>query len=367
MKIKCIHTGDLHLGMEFKNASFNKQQANIRRLELWETFEKIVNRAEEERCNLLLIAGDLFEDDLCSIGDIKRINEKFKELTNTKVIISAGNHDNISEKSLYKLINWHENVHIFDTTGISKIEFEDINTVVWGYSWSKKEEKEEIIKNLKVDEKNKINILMIHADVINKNTEYLPIDKDLLYNAGFDYIALGHIHKPQFIKENISYCGSPEPLDFGETGEHGIVEGVISSGKTLMKFIPFSKRNFIVKNLNISEEKSYNDIINRIIKIDDIENRSNNFYRIILNGLRDRDINLNYSDLMETVKNEFYYIELIDNTQPDYDLERMEKENSNNIIGHFIRVMKEKGIEDPVNKKALYFGLEALMSEKVKK
>ena len=55
----------------------------------------------------------------------------------------------------------------------------------------------------------------------------MPLDKNYLDQLGFDYIALGHIHKPIIISDNMAYCGSPEPLDFGEIGEHGIIQGII--------------------------------------------------------------------------------------------------------------------------------------------
>jgi DNA repair exonuclease SbcCD nuclease subunit len=367
MEIRCIHTGDLHLGMEFKNTSFNIEYAHRRRMELWETFNRIVDRAKKNKVHFLLIAGDLFEEDYCNIGDIKRIAGKFKEASEVNIIITAGNHDTFCSQSLYKLIKWPENVYIFDSDKIDKIEFESLNTVIWGLSWSKKEEKRGLIDNIKIDNKEKINILLIHGDALNKDSQYLPINKNLLIEKGFDYIALGHIHKPQFINERISYCGSPEPLDFGETGLHGIIEGTVSKKNINMEFIPFSKRMYFIKEVKINSDMDYNEIINKIISCDNEENRNKNLYRIIIKGLRDRDIKLSVEEIRELVKGDFYYVEFIDNTVPDYDLEKMKKENNDNIIGYFIKAMEEKGLEKSIVRDALYYGLEALLKEKVKK
>ncbi|WP_352419121.1 DNA repair exonuclease [Proteiniborus sp.] len=367
MEIRCIHTGDLHLGMEFKNASFDKKQANTRRLELWETFNRIIDRCKETKTQILLIAGDLFEDEYCSIADVKRIDNKFREISDTKVVISAGNHDTLGKRSLYKLIKWGDNVHIFEPNCISNIELNDINVVIWGLSWDKKLERDSLLDGIKVEDTSKTNILLVHGDALSKDSEYLPMDKNSLINSRFNYIALGHIHKHQFISDNISYCGSPEPLDFGETGSHGIIEGIISSDETKMSFKPFAKREFIIKEITIKDNMSYNEIIDSIKSIDNKENRMMNLYRVIILGTRDSHINIDVKDIKEYLINEFYYIDIIDKTTPDYDLDKIYQENSNNIIGLFIKEMEKKGLDEEIVRNALYYGLEVLLSEKVKR
>ncbi|RKD30636.1 metallophosphoesterase family protein [Thermohalobacter berrensis] len=365
MEIKCIHTGDIHLGMEFKNASFDKEQAYNRRIELWETFNRIIDRAKKKEVDLLLIAGDLFEDKYCTIGDVKRISDRFRDIKGTKVVIAAGNHDPCSNKSLYRLIEWSDNVHIFDSNTVQKIEFQDINTVVWGLSWDKKEEKESLLDNLEVENDEKINILLVHGDLLNDRSNYLPISKEKLINSRFDYIALGHIHKPQFIDDNIAYCGSPEPLDFGEPGDHGIIEGVISKEKIKMTFTSLRKREFVIKSLELNESMSFNDIIDLVSNCDEEKNRRKNLYRIVLKGVRDSDINIDLQELKNILNDKFYYIELIDKSKPDYDIDKILKDNKGNIIGCFIEEMKKKGLDDPIVKEALYYGLEELFKEKV--
>lgn len=367
MEIRCIHTGDIHLGMEFKGASFDKKQANTRRIELWETFNRIIDRCKEISAHILLVAGDLFEDEYCTISDIKRIDSMFREIKDTKVIISAGNHDTFGKKSLYRLIKWGDNVHIFEPNTISKLELESLNAIVWGISWDKKLERQNLMDGIKVEDTSKINILLAHGDTLSKESSYLPIDTNKLINSNFDYIALGHIHKHQFLSPNICYCGSPEPLDFGETGSHGIIEGLISKERTSMIFKPFAKREFIIKEIVINENMNYNEIIEKIKSIDNKDNRFKNLYRGILSGTKDRHIEINIEDLKEYLKNDFYYIEIIDKTIPDYDLDKLYKENSNNILGLFIEEMKEKGLDNEIVRNALYYGLEVLLSEKVKK
>ena len=60
--MRFIHTGDLHLGLQFKDVNFSREKARERRLELWDTFERIMEKAIGDKVDFLFIAGDLFEE-----------------------------------------------------------------------------------------------------------------------------------------------------------------------------------------------------------------------------------------------------------------------------------------------------------------
>lgn len=359
--IKFIHTGDLHLGLKFRNVSFKQEKAIERRRELWSTFERIVNYARDKEVDFLLIAGDLFEETYFTISDITRVRDTFRAIENINVIISAGNHDFNGRSSLYNRIEWTDNVTIFHNDGIQRKEFENLNTVIYGYSWDSVEIRENKLFNpLEEVDNTKNNILLLHGDISN-NSNYLPLNIQELNNLNMDYIALGHIHKPQIISERIAYCGCPEPLDFGELGERGIIQGLIDEKKLEFEFVPFSKRKFIETEINIDESMGYLDIINEIKNIN-VGNKKMDFFRVRLNGFIQRNIIV--KDLNEDLNNYFYHIELVDNTIWDYDLNQIEEENKDNIIGRFIASMKEKGLDKPVVKDALYWGLEVLLKER---
>lgn len=363
--VKFIHTGDLHLGLQFKGVSFSREKAEERRLELWDTFERITNKAIEDRVDFLFLAGDLFEERYFTLGDMKRVRDTLDKAENVEVIITAGNHDTLNRKSLYNMIEWPKNISLFDTEGLEKKEFLDKNTTIYGYSWDKGENNKDIFEDFKGVEKEKINILIIHGDVFNKDSVYLPLDKNYMESLGFDYIGLGHIHKPTIFSDKIAYCGSPEPLDFGETGEHGIIIGEIKDNNTLIDFLSFNKRMFLNKTINIDETMGYVDIIDKLKKVDKAAELQRNLYRINLEGIINRDVKLDINDMVKSLENDFYYIELIDNTIVDYDLDSLERENKNNIIGYFIKAMKEKDLEDKIVRQALYLGLEVLMEGRV--
>ena len=355
--VKFIHTGDLHLGLKFQKVSFQKDKAIERRRELWSTFERIVKYAKDNKVEFLLIAGDLFEEAYFTMADITRVRDTFREAEDVNIIISAGNHDFKGIRSLYNKVEWTKNVTIFDKERIQKKEFEDLNTVIYGYSWDTIEIRENnLFEGLKVDS-TKNNILVLHGELGN-NSSYLPLNLEELNNLNMDYIALGHIHKPQILNDRTAYCGCPEPLDFGEIGDRGIIQGTIKDKKTEFEFIPFSKRKFIELEILINEDMGYPDIMREIRNLD-MGNKNMDFYRINLRGFIQRGISV--ENLDKDLNDDFYHIEIIDNTIWDYDLEELQEENKENIIGQFIMAMKDKGLDNPIVKDALYLGLEVLL------
>ena len=361
--IKFIHTGDLHLGLKFQNVSFSRDKAIERRRELWTTFERIVKHAIDENVDFLFIAGDLFEEAYFTIGDITRVRDNFRNAENVNIIISAGNHDFKGRKSLYNRIEWTENVCIFNENGIQRKDFPDLNTSIYGYSWDSMEiSQHELFQGMEESiDKNKNNILVIHGDVVNKSN-YLPLDIKILKELNMDYIALGHIHKPEVLGKNIAYCGSPEPLDFGETGKRGIIKGSIKDKVLDFKLIPFSKRTFNEVEVTLNEEMGYPDIMDKVRNIS-IGNKEMDFYRVNLGGFIQRDISV--YNLEKDLESEFYHIEIKNLTILDYDLERLEVDNRDNIVGALIKAMREKDLNNQVVKDALYLGLESLLKERV--
>lgn len=356
--VSFIHTGDLHLGLQFKSVSFDKEKAKIRREELWGTFERIVDYSAENDMDFLFIAGDLFEDKYFTLGDIRRIRDILSQAENVQIIIIAGNHDYMGKDSLYSRVEWGPNTSIFSGKELEYKDFPEERTRIYGYSWDRLEIRDDsILDQLPNDETDYNKIMILHGDVYTKSN-YLPLSIDRLKSLNMDYIGLGHIHKPEIFNKKIAYCGSPEPLDFGETGERGFIQGRIEDGETNIEFVPFSRRSFYDLELEIDETMSYLDICNKI-KTLETGLIDKDFYRIKLKGYVQNDIDL--SSLLDSLGDNFYYLEIIDNTIPDYDLELLENDYKDNIIGMFIKEMKEKGLNDPLVKDSLYKGLEALL------
>lgn len=104
--MKFIHIADLHLGAE---PDAGRAYSQNRSQELWETLQSVLEVCEEEQTDLLLIAGDIFHGQPLR-RELKELNYYFAELTHTKVVLIAGNHDYIRKDSYYRTFQWNENV-----------------------------------------------------------------------------------------------------------------------------------------------------------------------------------------------------------------------------------------------------------------
>lgn len=360
--MKFVHTADIHMGMHFSKSSFGRL-AKTRREEIKETFFRLIDYVRKENIELLIIAGDLFEETSIEIDDLKEVDYKFKQIPDTTVLIVAGNHDPLTKHSVYNMIEWSKNVIIFGTE-ISFVEIERLNVRIYGLSWDRKLIDKPLLDEIRISDKNYINILIAHGDTY-QTSNYLPINKNVLKESDFHYVALGHIHKPTFISENIAYSGSLEPLDFSETGKHGFIIGDIDTNYREINFVPFSKRQFYVKDLEI-DQYANNEVVKDLIMEQIVKNSKDDFYRFKLKGYHDPEIHFKCNKLMEFFYNQDLYIEIIDETVPNYDLDIIQKENEDNIIGMYVKELLENSIEDEIAHKALYVGLELLLNEKVK-
>lgn len=357
--MKFIHLADMHFDGAFTVLNNRNKLGEKRRLEQREAFKKVINYIKENNIEYLFIAGDLYENEYIKKTTIEYINNLFKEIPNTKIYITPGNHDPYLNNSMYKTFNWNYNVHIFNSQ-ISMIENDDCD--VYGVGFDNFYFSDSGIDEIKIKNKEKINILITHG-TLNGGTiedmEYNPLNKNKLKELGFDYIALGHIHKLDYnseINQRIVYPGSTISMGFDELGKHGVIVGDINKENIKLEFLPIDNKEFKELYLDISEVNSREELIE---KINSIELSDNIFYKIILTGNKNFEINI--YELFKFILRE-NIIKIKNNTKTKIDLEEISK--SNNLKGLFVKEILDELKENNYNKKilenALEIGLEIL-------
>ncbi|WP_195986301.1 DNA repair exonuclease [Clostridium sp. D53t1_180928_C8] len=369
-KVKILHCADLHFDTPFKE--LNKETSQASKEELLQVFKSIIDLTINENVEVLLIAGDVFDNLTVNKNTLFFISNQIKRIENVKVFISPGNHDPYNEKSFYRMIKWPENVHIFNGSMRFK-EVEELNLIVWGAGFRNNYEEKTLLREVN-EEKDKINIMLIHGEIVSGNSknQYNPIYINDIYKSNIDYIALGHRHKfSGILKEgrtSYAYSGCPQGRGFDEDGEKGVIIGDVYKGGTDLKFIKTSKREYVIKEIDISNTNTYDEVIFKIIEVIDSEDIKKNFYKIILKGQIKEHFTLNESILMEKLKNKFYYIKIVNDTSIAIDLEELSRDYS--IKGKFIESMFNKinnanDDEKEILELALKIGIKALSEEEV--
>ena len=324
--------------------------------------KKAIEYIKENNIKYLFISGDLYEQKYIKKSTIEYINNLFKEIPETKIFISPGNHDPYTKNSYYNKFYWSENVKIF-TSKIERIECEDIN--IYGYGFDDFYCKDSGIENINLDNKDKLNILVIHGTLDGgtiENSEYNPLSSRILKEKGFDYVALGHIHKLDYNREknqNIVYPGSTASLGFDELGEHGMIVGEIEKEKINLDFIPLDETEFKLYDLDVTDIISKEELIE---KINELNFDENNLIEIILIGKRNFEIDK--YELYKLISND-KVIKIKNKTKINYNLEKIA--NDTTLKGLFAKEMLKKLNDENISEnekevieKAVEIGMEAL-------
>ncbi|WP_099203096.1 metallophosphoesterase family protein [Miniphocaeibacter massiliensis] len=357
--MKFLHSSDFHISTSFESSSFSRELAVERRIDIWKSIEKLINEAKNKRVDALFLSGDLFIEEYITMAEIKRLYDLFKQISSTNIFIILGNHDPYRENSKLKLIEKPENVYLFEKDYITRFEFADYD--VYGISYV-----DEVLNNGNLFEGvelnfNKKNILMLHSDIINPSFRYQPVKIRDIEKMRFDYVALGHIHKPEVIRDNIVYSGSIEPLNFGEQGTHGAVYGNLDDDKNLnIQFLDLSQAIFIEEEYNVSGEFDFYDLKNKLLN-EWIYKDKKNFLRVKLTGHIPEQYEIDLPAILEELNEYVTHLEIVNDLDFNIDLDKLYKLNQNNIIGIFIENMRKKDLTDPINKEALDMGLRALL------
>ena len=329
--MKFVHIADVHLDTPFKTISDRADIGVERRLEQRNALKKVIDYIKENNIEYLFISGDLYDQEYIRESSISFLNDLFKEIPNTKIFITPGNHDPYIKNSFYATYSWNNNVKIF-TNVVEKVENDNVN--IYGFGFNNFEMNNNQIKDIILDEPEKINILITHGDL--GESKYNPMNLNEIKSMGFDYVALGHIHKRDD-KTNIIYPGSLISLGFDELGEHGMIVGEIIDKKLNKEFIKIDEREFVEFELDVSNIISEEELIEKINNI----NEKNKLYKIILIGYRNFPINIDIKLINKNI------IKIKDNTKLKIDF----KENNNTLKGLFIKKLNERKNSNLIDEK----------------
>ncbi|HKM03542.1 MAG TPA: exonuclease SbcCD subunit D [Lachnospiraceae bacterium] len=240
--MKFIHTGDLHIGKTINDFNLLKDQKFI--------LDQMIKIAKEEKVDAFVIAGDIYDRSIPSAEAVVLLDEFLSTLQkeDIKVFMISGNHDSperisfgkkILEKQGLFIQGIYEEPAIMNEV-ICKDEFGQVSFFFMPFvkpAVLNCKTSDEMIKfilehNCTTRETDIRKVLISHFFVTNNGKEPELSDSETTIHVGgldnveasnfkdFDYVALGHIHKPQQIGEGpIYYAGSPLKFSFSEVNQ----------------------------------------------------------------------------------------------------------------------------------------------------
>lgn len=268
--MKILHTSDWHFGMSAGPKTLEEDQRFF--------LKQLYNIIEIEQVDAVLLAGDVYDSSVSNADAIAMYNDVTTkicgEMKRTFIII-AGNHDGAARLAscrellkgagLYVTGRLTRDIVPVILQSFSAEDEEGREVAVYPIPFFNRDEvialfperKEEIVSQEQATkvvcdhiretmDLSRINIVMAHALIVSAEVsesdrsarvgQAAAVSKDVF--EGFDYVALGHIHKPQKITEKIRYSGSPVKYSFGkeETQQKCVV--VLDTDRMEIKEIP---------------------------------------------------------------------------------------------------------------------------------
>ena len=335
--VKILHLADFHLDSPMD--ALPPAKATERRAELRETIMRAVQLANETGVQIILIPGDLFDGASVFYETAEAVSRELAK-ARARVFIAPGNHDYYAPGSIYTSIRWSDNVHVFTSQKIERVQVPELGLSVYGAAFTAPACDMGLLRGFRADPDD-ISIMVMHGDVGQLNSRYNPIGIIDIQESGLDYLALGHVHAFSGIQRvgttAYAYPGCIEGRGFDELGDKGAIVGIVSKGNSEFTFLPLARRRYLSLDLNITGLAKA-EIVERIINGFG-HGSERDIVRIILKGEQEMNDAVSV-DIENEVRDAFYHVLVHDETRIKQDL--WQDSDSDTLRGQFLRRMKEE-------------------------
>lgn len=268
--MKFIHLSDLHIGKRVNEFSMIEDQEYI--------LKQILKIVDDEAPDGVIIAGDVYDKPVPSAEAVKLFDDFVVWLSerNLPVYIISGNHDSPERLAFGNRLMEASGIHFssvyngkaerfeltdeYGTTSIYMLPFVKPTNVRCFYPDDKIESYTDAIavgvREMHINQDDR-NIIITHQFVTGaerSDSEDISVggtdNVDASVFDGFDYVALGHIHRPQNVgSETIRYCGSPLKYSFSEAPYEKSVTVVElkEKGNTSVRTVPLTPMRDMVE------------------------------------------------------------------------------------------------------------------------
>ena len=234
--LKFIHAADIHLdsplrGLErYEGAPLEEIRGATRR-----AFENLIELAIEEDVAFLLLAGDLYDGDWKDYNTGLFFTRQMAHLQEAgiSVCVVAGNHDAASQ--LTKALRPPQNVHVFSTRAPETVVLEQLGVAIHGQGFPTRAVSDDLTQEYPLADPDLFNIGLLHTSLDGRpgHESYAPCSINGLRSRGYQYWALGHVHKREVVSEDpwIVFPGNTQGRHAREIGSKGCSLVTVEDGR----------------------------------------------------------------------------------------------------------------------------------------
>lgn len=269
MKILC--TGDVHIG---RRPSRLPDRVDCSALSCARGWGLIVEKAISERVDLVALSGDVVDEANRFYEAIGPLELGIRELARNgiRTVAVAGNHDHDTLPWLaeglsqdFKLLGrggrWERWTIERDGTPALHVN---------GWSFPERRHQEDPLRGIPQHPEDRVPVLgLLHADLEQPNSSYAPVRMGDLRRQPVDFWLLGHVHKPGLRQETgataLLYPGSPQAMDPGEPGLHGVWVVEVEGGRSFRaRHVPLSRVRYETVEVQLDGVEEPGALVGRI-------------------------------------------------------------------------------------------------------
>jgi len=234
--MKFIHTADIHLDSPLKGLEAHEDSpVEEIRGATRRAFDNLIDLAMEEKVDFILIAGDLYDGDwkdyntgIFFVSRMGRLNR-----AGIRVFIVSGNHDAASQ--ITRAMPLPDNVTLFSPRKSQSVKADDLGVIIHGRSYASRSVTENLAFQYPRNDAGYFNIGLLHTSLTGRegHENYAPCTLDELKSKGYDYWALGHVHKREIVSEDpwVVFPGNIQGRHIKETGVKGVTLVTVADGR----------------------------------------------------------------------------------------------------------------------------------------
>lgn len=264
--IKFIHAADIHLdsplrGLEkYEGAPVEAVRQASRR-----ALENLVALAIAERVAFVVIAGDVFDGDwkdyntgLYFVRQMARLDE-----SGIPVLLLKGNHD--AANKLSKSLPYPPNVRVFSHRSAETFVIEQHNVAIHGQSFAGADVRDDLSASYPAARSGMFNMGVLHTCASGRegHDAYAPCKIDGLISKGYNYWALGHIHKREVLHADplIVFPGNIQGRHIRETGPKGCYLVTVNDRlEACEEFCELSVMRWELLSIDLAEARNEEDV-----------------------------------------------------------------------------------------------------------
>lgn len=327
--IKILHAADLHLGSRFQG--LDPELAVQRRKQLLEVPDRLADLCLERDCQLLFLAGDLFDRPEGDRAGAERLAAAL-ERAGVPTFLTPGNHDPYGAGSPYQSFPWPGNVHIFTQPSVSSVALPELSCRVWGAGFQSMD-CPGLLEGFRAAGPEAVQLAVLHGDPARGDSPCCPVTRAQVVDSGLAYLALGHLHKAGQFQAGRTLCawpGCPMGRGFDETGVKGVYVTEVDRDGARAEFVPLDGGRY--EDLTVEVGPAPLESILAALPPD----AARDIYRITLTGTA---AEVDLEALTARLKDRFFSLRLRDRTTPPEDL--WERADRDSLEGLYFRLLRE--------------------------